>query len=65
MTLLKSDWVALYLPGGVIIKTGGVREPGPRLILDDKGIEGLDSAPSVRREIADRAFSQVESRIVV
>lgn len=57
MTLLKSDWVALYLPGGVIIKTGGVRELGPRLILDDKGIEGLDSAPSVRREIADRAFS--------
>lgn len=57
MTSLKSVWVALYLPGGVVIKTGGVRELGPRLILDDKGIEGLDSAPSVRREIADRAFS--------
>lgn len=58
MAKLTHDTINIYLPGEVRLHTGGVYEKGPRLILDDKGIEGLDSAPSIRRESPDRPFSQ-------
>lgn len=46
MTTLKTDWMAIYLPKGIIVKTGGIRDVGPRLLLDGLGVEGLDASPS-------------------